>query len=344
MKFLTLNRLSRKGAIGSLLLLLGVFISLLLGSLAVDFMHMLAVKEELQNATDAGALAGARELWFHLENAHPYALQVTAQNRADGKFVSNDSEGTRVDCIVKEPQGNIPGEVQVEATMRIRHILAPIFLRGGDDIKVVSVAGTSGQLWLLNVNQAFPVAVSINAVPSEKTGINAKPLSACSLGDEFTIYLGSQKVKNGCFTTFDSSPSAHYINEAIGQALELREKIPGFVPAVQIGQQINLDNGISGQKKLADSPFLTALQNKGPFVLPVIEGDPAMNQSRPVIGFIGFKVLSVDVNGKSGIVESIRGQLVRPQVAGESGPIPLTGSPVNEAIARLNLGPIKLIR
>lgn len=335
---------SKKGAIGSLLLLSGVLISLILGSLAVDFMHVLAVKEELQNATDAGALAGARELWFHLENARPYALQVTAQNSADGRRVSNESDGTNVDCVVKAPQGNVPGEVQVEARMRIRHILAPIFLRGGDELRVVSVAGTTGQLWLLNMNQAFPLAVSIDAVPSEKTGLNAKPLSACSLGDEFTIYLGSQKAKNGCFTTFESPPSAHYLNEAIGQALELREKVPGFIPAIRVGDQINLDNGISGQKKLVDTPFITALQTKGPFVLPVIQGDPAMNQSRPVIAFIGFKVLSVDVNGKNGVVESIKGQLVRPQVAGESGPLPTTGTPVNEAISRLNLGPIKLIR
>lgn len=335
---------SKKGAMGSLLLLLGVLIALILGSLGVDFMHILAVKEELQNATDAGALAGARELWFHLENAEPYALQVTAQNQADGRPVSNSSEGTHVVCTVTAPQGNTPGEVQVEATMRTRHILAPIFLRGSDEVRVLSVAGTSGQLWLLNANQAFPIAVSIDAVPSTKTGINAKPLSQCSLGDEFTIYLGSQKVKNGCFTTFDSSPSAHYLNEAIAQALEFRDRVPGFIPAIKVGDQINLDNGISGQKKLADSPFLTALQSKGPLVLPVIAGDPAFNQSGAVIAFIGFKVLSVDVNGKSGVVESIRGQLVRPQVAGESGPLPTTGTPVNEAISRLNLGPVKLIR
>lgn len=206
------------------------------------------------------------------------------------------------------------------------------------------MAGSSGKLWILNANQAFPIAVSIDAVPDTKTGLPAKPLSGCSIGDAFTLYLGSQKVKNACFTTFDSPPSAHYINEAIGQALELRDEIPGFVPAIKVGDPIHLDNGISGQKRLADSPYIAALQSKGPFILPVIQGDPAFNQTSPVVGFIGFKILSVDVNGKNGIVESITGQLVKPQVAGESGPFPATGTPISEAISRLSPGPVQLIR
>lgn len=48
---------SKKGSLASVTLIIGVLVAFILGALGVDFMHMLAVKEELQNATDAGALA-----------------------------------------------------------------------------------------------------------------------------------------------------------------------------------------------------------------------------------------------------------------------------------------------
>lgn len=337
---------SARGSLGAVMLAGAVLIVLLISVLAVEFAHTLAVQNELQNSTDAGALAGAHDLWTDLANCEANARAVTAMNKADGHAVVEGVSGTRVSVQVTPPTPLTPGSVEVAASMPIRHLIAPLLGRFTDVVSATSVAGTSGQLFQLFSGQGFPLVPSLTAVPRQN-GVDGTPLYQRRLGDTVTFYINSQQVKNAAFTSFtESSANANYIKSAISQALGLSPEIPGFIPAVSIGDEVNLNNGVVGQQELAKDPLLSALTAPDRvLVLPVITGDPAFNQSRPVVGFIGFQVTSVTFGQGRGIVETITGRLVAPQVNGMSGPAGNTGDAFNDAALQSFVpGPIQLIR
>ncbi len=338
-----------RGSLGALLLASLLLITVALGALAVDFAHMLAVRNELQNATDAGALSGAQDLWTDVSSATSDAYTVTGYNRADGRIVANQSPGTAVNVTVTPPVGfSGPGTVQVDATMQTSNLFASFFGRPTETISVTSIAGTTGNLFQLYADQAFPLAVSLDAVP-RSNNVDGTPLNQCKIGDTVQFYINSQQVKNAAFTSFTVQPaSASYIQSAVEQALGLAPVIPGFVPAIAIGDQINVNNGVIGQKKLAKGAELQALLDPSRPVLtvPVVTGDPALNQSRPVVGFVGLRVTGVTLGNGGGVVETITAVLERPQVKGMSGPpLDIAGGGLNgTALNNLVLGPVQLIR
>jgi hypothetical protein len=223
-----------------------------------------------------------------------------------------------------------------------------MFGRLSDTISVVSIAGTTGNLAQLYADQAFPLAVSIDTIPRDNN-VNGLPLNSRGVGDTFTLYINSQQVKNSAWTSMstDQAASKSYIQKAIDQALGLAKIVPGYIPAITIGDPINLNNGVMGQMQLAKSPYIEALTNPNApvLVLPVIEGDPSFNSNRPVVGFVGFKVTSVTTSNKGGIVETITGTIQRPQINGLSGPpLNLVANPNdNNVLAQFTPGPIQLI-
>lgn len=344
---------NQNGQFGTMVTIALVLVSFLFAAYAVDTTHMSVVQAELHNATDAAALAGAQDLWFDIDSAEAHARQIAALNLVDGRSLASSTPGTTLEVIVTPPNGNTPGSVRCNGQVQVFHMFAPLFGRRIDAISATSLAGTQGKMWILGGDQAFPIAVSLDAVPQLNSGTGVA-LNTCKPGDTFTLYVGSQGVKNATFTSFTADPaSAHYIGQAIDQGLGLAEEVPGLVPSIKLGDQINLNNGIIGQKKLADTPYMEALRGKI-LTLPVIMGEPPYNQSRAVVGFIGFKVTGVETNKtgketgkdkeKEQIVESITGVLCQPQLVGISGPIPTTGDRINDAaLERLELGPIQLI-
>lgn len=339
--FCTKSRTNR-GQLGMLYLLLLLLAFCCIGAIALDTAHVAAVKSELHNATDAGALAGAAHLWFDIDKAEPDAIKFTAANKADGKSVSNSTPGCNVVVEVTAPKGATPGKVAVTAHMTTQHFFARLFGHDQDVVDARSVAGTTGLLWRIASNEAFPIAVSLDQVPSTKdfTGV---PLNSCDIDDEFVLWLGAKGIKNAAFTSFtDKSANAAFIKSAIDQGLELSPKIDGFIPSFAVKDDLYLTEGILGQQGLAKEPYQTALINRV-LVLPVIEGPPPYKQTRPCVGFIGLKVTKVKVNPDNGIVEGIVGTLCKPQVLGETGPYPIDGSWPTGPISRLSLGPIQLI-
>ena len=343
-KKLFANSFKTKGQLAIFMIPMMILVAFLFAVYAADLQHITSVRAQLQNATDAAALAGAQDLWFNIDKAQADALSIANSNVVDGKRLSVDTPGTSIDVVVTPPAGVTPGSVKCTATVAVNHLFGPILGRYTDDITVTSVAGTSGSLYTLAANQAFPLAISLDMVPQLKGGATDKALKACNVGDTFTIYIGSQGVKNGGFTGFKENASAHNINAEIDQALGITKPSDDTIPSMSLGDPINLTNGVDGQKRLAKDPYISLLTDKV-LVMPVVLGDPAMNKSRAIVGFIGFQVKSVVNNSGPGLVESITGTLVKPQVPGISGPIPLTGNPVlDQAISRLELGPIQLIR
>lgn len=334
-----------KGQMGPLFIILTIIIGLVIGALAVEFSHMHAVKTALQNTTDAAALAGAQDLWFELDKCEEHALAIAALNMVDGRAISPDTPGVTVDVIVTPPQGNTPGQVEVNASIVVRHIMSPFFEHWMDTVNAHSVAGTSGQLWMYTGN-SFPLAVSLDYEAENKKGVKLPALNTLNPGDSVTFVLNPQNVKNATFTTLTIDPaSASTLNSMIDQVLGNDPKKDVNIPSVTIGDEINLNNGIDGQKQLAKDPYYGQLLNAPFLVVPIVKGEPPFNQSATVVGFTAIKVTDVVLNSKDGMVEAITGTLMTPQVPGVSGPIPTTGIPVDdEAIARLDLGPIQLIR
>ena len=80
---------------GATAILVGLLMIIFIGlaALAVDIGHLYLVRNELQNASDAGALAGARVLY----NEEGTEINATANATAYGAAVANQSEKTSVD-------------------------------------------------------------------------------------------------------------------------------------------------------------------------------------------------------------------------------------------------------
>ncbi|MBI4533792.1 MAG: Tad domain-containing protein [Candidatus Melainabacteria bacterium] len=337
---------TQHGSLAAVFLALFTIMSLALGTLAVDVAHVTTVKCELQNAVDAAALGGAQDLIEDYDSIPARALNIANNNKADGRAVSNNSPNTIVTVYPIPPSQTDTGSVQVSAQMTINHLLAPIIGRTNDVIYASSLAGGSGTLNQLNGDQAFPLAVSIDAIPQKLVGDPPGiPLYQRQVGQSVEFYINSQQVKNAAFTSFtESSANANYIKDAIDQSLGLAPVEPGFIPSITVNDEINLNNGVVGQKKLADSPQLDALLAQPLLILPVISGTPPYNQSRPVIGFIGVKVTAVEVNGSGGEVETITCTIVKAIGRGRGGPTGLTGdASVDQGMITLSIGPVRLL-
>lgn len=300
-----------------LLLVLGV------GAFSADIAHNVTVRAQLQNATDAAALAGAAAL-VNPETAYAAAYnaaQLAGLNNADGVPVSSATQGTSVNVTINTDVPGERGTCQVTATQPIGNWLGAIFGHNTDTLTVSSTAAASQSVSGIANNIMFPLAVSIDAVPTSKT-ITGIPLGRLVPGEKFSIYINSQQIKNGAFTSFTvKETNANWLNDAIDQSLGFKTPVPNFIPAVHVGDNIYLMNGVAGQKKLADDPRLDALKAKDHIVLPVIEGTPPFNQSRPVIGWVVVEVTNVEKNKSGGEVETIETVITQAAVRGEKGEI-----------------------
>ena len=92
---------------GAVAVIVGILIFVLVGfgALAVDISHLHVARNELQNAADAGALAGARVLY----NDDGTAINEGANQEAYDAATANKSEGTAVEV---DWSGGNGGEVQ----------------------------------------------------------------------------------------------------------------------------------------------------------------------------------------------------------------------------------------
>lgn len=143
-----------------------------IGALASDLTHNVAVRTELQTATDAAALAGARALIDPntAALASYYATTVASQNKADGTAVQTDSNGSLVEVDVEGEGVDTIGTVTVTAHRPISNWLGSIFGHPTDTITTVSRAEASQTTAAVNSNVLFPLAVSIDAVPFDGNG------------------------------------------------------------------------------------------------------------------------------------------------------------------------------
>jgi len=335
---------SNTGSLGLLLVCAAVMIAMMLGCIALDVAHVISVVTELQNATDAAALAGARDIDIDDELAEERSLRAAALNLADGRPVSNDVLDRSVWVRVKRTDRLSPGFVEVRATATVYHILARILGRPSDTVSTTAIAGPSGTISYVKANRAFPIVVSIDAIP-RNDGSNDKVLNRQRLTDTLTLYIDSQDTKNAAFTSFAEQPYKYdYLRTIIDRALGLPASGPGSIPPVKIGDKLHLSDGIVGQRHLAGNAQYAWLLSKPVVILPVIVGYPQQLNEAVVVGFVGARILSAEMNYERGVVETLKIRLIKnvPQVI--SGNIPVTGSVTNDlALSLLSPGALKLL-
>lgn len=330
MKFKALKQAQRnqQGTMGMLIPCAILLAILGVGAFSSDIAHNVTVRAQLQSATDAAALAGAASL-VDPETAplaSYNATKLASLNQADGLSVATTNPNTSVDVQIDTSVAGEHGTCRVTASQPIQNWLAAMFGHSTDTVSVTSTAAASSTVGKIAGNIMFPLAVSLDAVPSTRT-ISQLPLSALKPGDTFYIYINSQQIKNGGFTSFGvKDTNANWLNDAIDQSLGFNSPQANFIPPVEMGQPIYLMNGVAGQKKLANDSRLSALKAKDSLVLPVVEGAPSFNQSRPVIGWVVVQVKGVEVNQSGGEVETIEAVITHAAVRGEKGDILGTAS------------------
>jgi Flp pilus assembly protein TadG len=338
-------RRDETGSIGALFICALLIVGLGLGAFALDFAHMMAVRSELQNASDAAALAGATAFAKDEDElAETHALEVAGQNHADGRPVSNDSVETEV-TAQSFPSGltGEPDLVEVDARMAVNHMLAPIFGRRKDTIAVTSKAGYYPTLRMLGPNQAFPIAVSVDQWPRGPEGGDL-PVNRLKKGDPVTIIISpsAQPGRNAAWTSFNiSSANTDTYVELIEQALGMAPPNEDVsIPQLEVGvDEIALDNGINNGTDL-NGKYEAPAKAKPFLVMPLIQGNQ-YNQKQTVIGFITVKIKSIKY--KSGDFE-ILGTLVKGIVRGWGGEIPGTGNGQNnQAVNDLSPAVVKLL-
>jgi Flp pilus assembly protein TadG len=323
------------------------------GALGVDMAHMVYVQNELQTATDAAALSGAQGLAEGPDVAEKRAYSVCGMNRANGKAISEPD--AKVTVAVNSSLSGSSSEVTVVAEMNVEHLLARIIGRNGDIVLATSTAGAGGTTKTLSGDQAFPLAVSLDAGNGP-----GQPIKDYGIGDDITITLWNQQQATAGFTTFGDDSVAHefdlmqpacakpkeddgsppgnsggnnngggngdtgdngmnYIRNAMDQALGISPVVPGFRPTVKVGDFIYLKNGQAGAVHLNNDNRQSIIVGKT-LILPVILGRAQYNNSRQVKGFISLEVTGVDIGQNR--VTSFSGTLVESIVKGRSTSVP----------------------
>lgn len=287
---------NRNGSMAAVGMLSVVGLSVAFGSFGFDISHAVTVREQLQAATDAGALAGARDFVktappfiptsFDQDIAKRDALTVTALNFADGKPVSASDDETKVTVTTNVTTS--PFTVTVTATRRVNNLFARYFGNQGQEITTTSTAAAWRDIKTLHPNQALNLAVSLDWAPPKgpQQGQSLQSYGSNPEGQNFTIDLNSQQGKNSAWIKDwggFSSPSINFGSTAV-----------------------QLDNGVRAN----DVQDMAAGDT---IVLPVVMGAPPYNYQTPVIGTIGFKVKRVK------LPQQIEGTLATPILFGVPG-------------------------
>ncbi|MBY0547906.1 MAG: hypothetical protein K2W95_11460 [Candidatus Obscuribacterales bacterium] len=321
---------------GTILIIPVILMALMFGSMAMDVSHVVSVRQELQSAVDAAAMAGAQSLSTDSQSVERHAREVCRLNYADGTSVDDASTPMDVSVTVVPSTVTTPGTVRVTAEVTSSNILAKLFNHHTTKVRASALAGGTGPLAQMNGTTLFPLAVSLD---DSKKSLNFRPLNELHVGDTFELVINSQQYKNAAFTSFsDPNTNANWIKAAIAQSLGIPTSTSVTIPPVKVGDQISLANGVLGQKALASDPYYSALAQQEVIYLAVVEGSVPFNQTRPLVGFIGVKVNSITTNKSGGIVEQISVTLKKPLSTGIEGAV--TGSTALNTTALNEMAPV----
>ncbi len=282
-----------QGTHGSVIVLVAILLPVLLGfcGLAIDVGHYKVVKNELQNAADAGALAGVRALFPadlstvtnpvtpDCSTAVTVGTRVAHSNKTDNSStVVADIQTGRWDLVNRQfvagcssDDADFTNAVQV--TTQRQDI--PLFLMQvlGVVPKTIQTSSVAVITWAggLKKGKGFPVAIA------EKYA---------KLGNDIVIYFNDDTSDTGCW--YMPGASASDCTTSVQQVIN--DPIDNPMPAVSSGQPIYLSNGVlgSGQNTIGQNYIGQTVW------LPVVD-NIRFNQDRIVQGFCGVEIVAQGV-------------------------------------------------
>jgi Flp pilus assembly protein TadG len=333
------------GVMGAALTCLGLFVVLVVAHYTVNMGHLYMVRQDLQAAADAAALAGASSLYDTPDAVESAALSVASDNYADGLPVSSQSPGTQVTATAFSGDSIYPGCVKVAVTREIQFFGGAFCgLPDSTSITTTAMAGTAGSVTTVNQDQLFPLAVSVDVIPVDRT-LTRSPLTMRHLGDQITLFTNAQRTRNAAFTTFTrSSTDVGYLKDAIHQALKPDPGARGLIPQLSVGDSINLNNSASGTRFIAEGDHAFALNQHPLLTVPLITGNPQTGEKATVVGFATFRVVGVVLSHGGHEIDSLSVSLVKGMVHGTSRPLPSTrNAMVDRTLGELSTGIPKLV-
>ncbi len=215
---------SQKGALSSVFLLALIFGLLVLGSIAVDFVHGFHIKKQLQVGADSGALAGAYLLTAPIvgqaqqKKAKEWAVDMAGRNTSDHQPLISNGETVSVDVAIDSQPLKYPHTCEVVITRQMPTIFARFIGFPNIPISASAVAGAYCGLRSISPNQILPIGISskiengILQLDPNKPKQNATWISSWSGMGNPSLDVGSSPVSiNG-----NSAPAA--LNGLVGNS------------------------------------------------------------------------------------------------------------------------------
>jgi hypothetical protein len=327
-----------------------LFMLLAMTGLVIDLGHLYVVRQELQNAADAGADAGAMALYWlgndtnardskdllNCAYAQLKATEVVSQNKSDGKNLSISPADIDVGVWQYNPASNawefqeLPCDpanaytinaVRV-TTRRSNDWNGPVNLWFGSFLGLdrVELTGQATAMlgWVRNLRpgRGFPIAVGEDYV--------------LPLGQKMPVTFKNDWSDTGCWHTFKHPyPDADYIEDLVTGDWRNNDGVDPQDLDLKVGDNIMLKNGVATSVlKETANQFYNVHNGDWTVCLPVVN-TTQFNQNKEVRGFVAFEITEVDTKEKT-VSGWIKGGYVAPGTdTGTSSPGPNLGLRAN---------------
>lgn len=272
-------------------------------ALALDIGHLLSVKNELQRAADAGALAGARGLWpntLPITSSNPPPDCTTAQTRALNATTNagNKVDGaalTSGDVTVQVGRWNYQTKTFTSGCSANTNAVNVTVQKNGINHLFAQILGkspanqTATALAVMDFAQgvgkgSLPIAINAGyVVPGQTLFINFSP-DPLDNGGWFA------KPPDGANATIFRD----YINY-------------GSCPPLQVGDLVNLSNSLDTSVLQDLKAKLAEHGGTWDLVMPVVNTNN-FNHSEPIVGFLPFRITGVtDSSNPKGVTGTVLG-------------------------------------
>ncbi len=275
-------------------------------ALVMNVGHGMGVRGELQNATDAAALAGAMDLdgtVGGLAPAYEHAVQYLELHKTDVTYINaayddvqlgrwdpasrTFAQITAVDATAARQINAVRALAGREASRENPlSVWMGVFLGGvkSMDVRAEAIAVKGGP----SICPCPKLPLAFFDCPPMFNRDSSAPLNCGALD----TMMSSDPMDNIGFTSLSSGdPASTNI---------YRQILEGGCISVSEGESINVSNG--NQLAPLYQLFLTVMQTSPEFVAPVVHTDvcpPTFNQNHPIIGFATFKLTNLTNDGST---------------------------------------------
>ncbi len=335
--------------IAAVFVAVSIFLLLISVGIVVDLGHLYVVRQELQNAADAGADAGAMSLYW-LSNgtqpedakdllncayAHLKATEVVQQNKSDGKNLLISAADVQVGVW----QYNAANQAWEFQTL-------PCDAANSYTLNAVRVTTRRTNTWNGPVRLFFGGILGINSVEvtAQATALlgwvrNLRPGGGFPLavGDTFVPPPG-QRLWVDFSPDHQDSGGWHSFLHPAASAEYIQDLLDGDVASdpIKIGDFIEMQNGVATSTVQETLRQFNARNGDWTVVLPVVPAANTYNQQCEVMGFVAFDIVEVSPAPDKRVSGWIRGGYIAPGTD--------TGSPSGSSSQSLRASLPKLVQ